>query len=291
MTPTTGRRVRRGRLAASVVITGALLLSLLGCLTRQPPRLEPTEPRTASTTPVTGKMTITVVYDNNEFDPRLRTDWGFSCLVRLDETTLLFDTGGDGGILLSNMSKLGLDPQNIDHVVLSHIHGDHTGGLASLLATGAEPVVWAPQSFPQALLERVRSSGTELRLVNGPTTIVEGVHSTGELGSGIIEHALVLSRTDGLVVITGCAHPGIVGMLDRVRELHESEILLVVGGLHLSGKSTEELEHVADQLYELGAQELAPCHCTGDEAMHLFAEVWGDKYIRNGVGKVIELEK
>jgi len=78
-------------------------------------------------------MKIIIVYDNRTLDPNLTSGWGFACLVGDD---LLFDTGGDGRTLLSNMAQMGIDPAGIRTVVLSHAHGDHTGGLGALLGTG-----------------------------------------------------------------------------------------------------------------------------------------------------------
>ena len=78
-------------------------------------------------------MKLTIVYDNNAFDPRLKTAWGFSALVEYDGHTLLFDTGGDAPTLLENMDILEIDPAQIEKVVISHDHGDHTGGLEGLL--------------------------------------------------------------------------------------------------------------------------------------------------------------
>ena len=233
-------------------------------------------------------MTITVVYDNVSYDSRLRTSWGFSCLVEFDETALLFDTGEDGGVLLSNMSALGLDPLGIDLLALSHIHGDHTGGLGSVLATGIRPVVYMPGSFPAGFKDQVRSM-TEVREVSDPMTIAEGVYSIGELGSDIIEQSLVLDTPEGLVIITGCAHPGIVDIVRRAKELHREEIYLVMGGFHLGEKSRAELEHIMAELQRLGVQRVAPSHCTGQQAIHMFAETWGQGFIHSGAGRVIEI--
>lgn len=283
-------RFCRRRLAVLPTI-GLLLATVVGCSTPSSTSTAQTPPEPV-VTPTAGKerghMTITVVYDNNSYDPRLRTSWGFSCLLELDQTTLLFDTGGDGQVLLSNMSTLGLDPLHIDHIVLSHIHGDHTGGLAAILATGARPVVHVPRSFPESFKGQVRSL-TQLREVSQPTMIVDGVYSTGELGSGIIEQSLVVQTSKGLVVITGCAHPGIVDIVTRAKELHEGEIYLVMGGFHLGGKSRSALIRIIDSLRELGVQKVAPCHCTGDQAISMFAEEWGSDFIANGVGRVTEI--
>jgi 7,8-dihydropterin-6-yl-methyl-4-(beta-D-ribofuranosyl)aminobenzene 5'-phosphate synthase len=80
-----------------------------------------------------GELLITVVYDNNPYIEGLTTSWGFACVIKEAEKTILFDTGGDSAVLLNNMQQLGMDPKEIDVVVLSHIHGDHVGGLNGFL--------------------------------------------------------------------------------------------------------------------------------------------------------------
>jgi 7,8-dihydropterin-6-yl-methyl-4-(beta-D-ribofuranosyl)aminobenzene 5'-phosphate synthase len=284
-----GSPIVRRRAACSAFAICLLTLFLLGCWSSSAEHTEGTRIPMDSPSPLiegTEGVTLTVVYDNHDYDPRLRSDWGFACLVELEQSTLLFDSGGNGDILLANMSALELDPLEIDHVFLSHIHGDHTGGLAALLATGVEPVVWVPRSFPVTFKERVRAY-TELREVSSATEALPGVHTTGELGSDIIEQSLVLETDRGLVVITGCAHPGIVSILNRVKELHSAELHMVVGGFHLGGKSRAELERIVAQMHVLGVQRVAPCHCTGDEAIRIFADEWDGGFVTTGVGTVI----
>jgi 7,8-dihydropterin-6-yl-methyl-4-(beta-D-ribofuranosyl)aminobenzene 5'-phosphate synthase len=283
-------QITRTRVSVMSGIGAVLLLGLTSCSCQAPHESSPTGLSTAVPAPTTGpdNITLTVVYDNNPYDPQLRSDWGFSFLIQRGDVVILFDTGNSGEILLSNMSQLGVDPVDIDHVVLSHVHGDHTGGLGALLSTGIQPVVWVPCSFPMAFKERVRSM-TELHEVSGPVTVADGVDSTGELGSGIIEQSLVLESDRGLVLVTGCAHPGIVEIAARVKELHPAELYLVVGGFHLAGKSHAEVQQIASQLKALGVQKLAPCHCTGAEATRVLAEEWGPDFVTCGVGRVIQV--
>lgn len=162
-------------------------------------------------------MSFTVVYDNNPYDERLRTAWGFACLVETGMKKVLLDTGGEGSILLGNMAILGFDPLGIEAVVLSHSHADHTGGLGALLDSGARPVVYVPASFPASFRNRIRAV-TELVEVTGPLEIVPGIHTTGQVGEGLVEQALVVETSRGLVAVTGCAHPGVVEMVRRARE-------------------------------------------------------------------------
>jgi 7,8-dihydropterin-6-yl-methyl-4-(beta-D-ribofuranosyl)aminobenzene 5'-phosphate synthase len=236
-----------------------------------------------------GPVKITVVYDNNAYDARLQTAWGFGCLVETNRGTILFDTGGDGATLLGNMATLGIDPTSIEVVVLSHIHGDHTGGLGAMLDTGAQPTVYVPQSFPARFKADVRSL-TALEEVTGPAEILPGVYTTGEVGSGIVEQALAVETSEGLVVITGCAHPGVVEMVRHARQVSETEVYLVLGGFHLGGASRRRIERIIADFHELGVQRVAPCHCTGDQAIKAFAGAFGADFFRSGMGWTMTID-
>jgi 7,8-dihydropterin-6-yl-methyl-4-(beta-D-ribofuranosyl)aminobenzene 5'-phosphate synthase len=218
-------------------------------------------------------------------DLALRTDWGFACLVETSGTIVLFDTGGKGEILLDNMAKLGFDSQEVDVVVLSHIHGDHTGGLMKLLETGVKPVVYVPASFPASFKDSVRAL-TDLVEVTDAMEILPGVYTTGEVRSSVVEQALVVETEKGLVVVTGCAHPGIVEMVRRAKEAVGDDVALVMGGFHLGGASEAQLDAIIADLRELGVQQVAPSHCTGDRAREVFAEAYGDDCTLSGVGHV-----
>lgn len=234
-------------------------------------------------------MTITIVYDNNPYDDRLRTAWGFSCMVRLAEKAVLFDTGGDGSTLLYNMAELGINPEEIDILVLSHIHGDHVGGLTSFLQHNSEVTVYAPVSFPQGLKDEIRLSGAKLREVDEAIELCEGAFTTGELDGGIKEQSLVLRTPRGLVVITGCAHPGITNIVRKAKEIGEDKVHLVLGGFHLGGASVTEIASIIEDFDELGVEKVASCHCSGDRAQSLFKEHFGLNYIECGVGKKIRI--
>jgi 7,8-dihydropterin-6-yl-methyl-4-(beta-D-ribofuranosyl)aminobenzene 5'-phosphate synthase len=232
-------------------------------------------------------VTITIAYDNNPYDDRLETAWGFSCVVQAAAGSILFDTGGDGSMLLRNMEKLGLDPSQVDLVVLSHIHGDHVGGLEAFLKQNSDVVVYVPASFPQSFKDGVRAYGARLEEVGGPRQLLPGVHTTGELDGGIKEQSLVIETEEGLVVITGCAHPGVVNAVREARQIAGGEVHLVLGGFHLGGASTARIESVVDSFVQLGVEKVAPCHCTGENAKSVFRERYGDNYIESGVGRRI----
>jgi 7,8-dihydropterin-6-yl-methyl-4-(beta-D-ribofuranosyl)aminobenzene 5'-phosphate synthase len=233
-------------------------------------------------------VTFTVVYDNNEFDPALKTSWGFACWVEARDASVLLDTGGDGPMLLENTAAMGLDPQALDAVVLSHIHSDHTGALEGLLDTGARPTVYAPASFPASFREEV-AARTDLIAVTGPSDIVPGFHTTGEVQGRIVEQALVVETGDGLAVITGCAHPGVVDTVRRAQETYGDRIALVMGGFHLKDSRRVEIERTIEELQALGVERVGPSHCSGDLARMMFADAFGAGYINIGVGRVVIL--
>jgi 7,8-dihydropterin-6-yl-methyl-4-(beta-D-ribofuranosyl)aminobenzene 5'-phosphate synthase len=232
--------------------------------------------------------TFTVVFNNVPYDTALMTAWGFGCLVETEVGTVLFDTGGDGGRLLRNMERLGLDPLSVDAVVLSHIHGDHTGGLMRLLDTGVQPTVYVLASFPAAFKDAVRAR-TELVEVTEALEILPGIHTTGELGVYIKEQALAVETAQGTVVLTGCSHPGVVEMVRGAQEVVEGEIVLVTGGFHLIEASRAQLTSIISDLHGLGVQQVAPSHCSGDLAMEMFADAFDTDFVA-GLGWILTLD-
>ena len=231
-------------------------------------------------------MTITVVYDNNPYKEGLETTWGFGCVITGAEKTILFDTGGDGSILLKNMEKLAIDPNGIDTVVLSHIHGDHTGGLQSFLEKNSDVTVYLPESFPKKFKDNVKSYGSKIVEVEQSLKICENVYSTGQLGKLIKEQSLVIRTEAGLLVITGCAHPGIVKIVNATKESLKDDILLVMGGFHLEWATKGKLEKIISAFRQLNVRYAGLCHCSGNKARSLFEKHFGKNYISIGAGKV-----
>ncbi len=237
----------------------------------------------------TSNVTLFVVYDNNEFDKKLKTSWGFACLIEVKGKKILFDTGGDSSILLSNIKALGILPEEIEIIVLSHIHGDHTGGLFGFLEVNPNVTIYLPNSFPQDFKDRIKHYGANYVNIEEGKEIFDGVYSTGELGTWIKEQSLIIKTEKGVVLITGCAHPGIVNIIRKAKELSNSNVYLVIGGFHLIGKSDEEIEGIIKNFKELGVKKVAPCHCTGEKAMNLFEKNYKNNFIKVGVGKIIKI--
>jgi len=212
-------------------------------------------------------MKLTIIYDNTAFREDLQADWGFSALVEVENTPkILFDTGTDGRILLSNIGKLGIDPAPIEEVFISHAHFDHTGGISEFLKVNQKAKFYVPPSFSGP-------KDREVITIERPTKIHENVFSTGELDG--IEQSMGIITDKGVVVIDGCSHPYMGHILDAARQF--GEIYAIVGGLH--GFSEFELF----QDFEL----ICPTHCTQHKAE--LKSLYPQKYIEGGAGRIIEI--
>ena len=230
-------------------------------------------------------ITIINVYDNVGFDPKFQTGFGFAAVVKLKDKTILFDTGGDSETLLANLEKAGVKQENINIIVLSHIHDDHTGGLLGFLEKNSNVKVYVPASFPSSFKNEIKKSNAELIEVTHSIKITNGIYSTGELGTWIKEQSLIINSDKGLILITGCSHPGIVNIIKTAKEeLINKNVYLVMGGFH--HPSIE----VVKEFKELGVEKVAPSHCTGDEITREFQKEYQKDFIKSGVGKIIVIK-
>jgi 7,8-dihydropterin-6-yl-methyl-4-(beta-D-ribofuranosyl)aminobenzene 5'-phosphate synthase len=235
-------------------------------------------------------ISLTIVYDNNAYKKGLSTAWGFSCLIKGTEKTILFDTGGNSMLLLANMNKLGIDPKEIDLVVISHIHGDHVGGLKGFLEHNKNVSVFFPASFSARFRNDLAKSGALARVIHDAAMICNSVYSTGELGMWIKEQALIIHTDKGIILITGCAHPGILKVVKTAKNLIGDDVLLAMGGFHLSGASRSVIEGIISKIKKSGVRYAGPCHCSGDLARQLFKIEYGNNYIDVGVGRIIQFK-
>ncbi len=234
---------------------------------------------------------ITVVYNNVPYQIGLTTDWGFSCIIEGLDKTILFDTGADGDLLLANMKRLGVKPETVDAVFLSHNHSDHTGGISRFLDLNPRVSVYLPKSFPSAFERSIKNRGARVVRIRAPKELLKRVHTTGEMGDSIKEQALILDTSKGLVIITGCAHPDVTRIVAAARKYLHKKVYLLMGGFHLLRKDKAAIRAIIRNLKSQGVEMVAPSHCTGNKAIALFRKAWGDKFIEGGLGAVIELYK
>lgn len=232
-------------------------------------------------------VTVTVVYDDHPGEAGFAARAGFACLVRGWSRTVLFDTGGDGPVLLQNLRRAGVDLAVIDAVVLSHRHGDHTGGLARLLRRRGGLEVYLPGD-PGPLAARVRALGGVPRVAADSRTLCPGIRTTGTLtGGGVNEQALCVRARTGWLLISGCAHPGVDRLVARARQVLEADVVAVMGGFHLGSQSRSRVTALIDRLQGQGVLRAAPCHCSGRVARKLFARRLGERCQLPVVGQTL----
>lgn len=129
--------------------------------------------------------------------------------------------------------------------------------------------------------------GLEPILVNEPSKICENLYSSGEFDFQIPEQALVLNTKQGLVVMTGCSHPGIVGMLKEIKSTFNKNVFMVFGGFHLLAKSEKEMDAIIADMKALGVVKCGATHCTGDKQIKMIKKAFGVNYFDLGVGNAI----
>ena len=116
-----------------------------------------------------------------------------------------------------------------------------------------------------------------------------GIYSTGEMDHGIKEQSLLINTSKGMILITGCAHPGIIEIIKKAKSIAKEDIYMVIGGWHLSSAGEREIKGIIEAFLRMGIQKVAPCHCTGDRAMAMFKREYGENFIKAGAGASLNL--
>jgi len=162
--------------------------------------------------------------------------------------------------------------------------------------------------------QELESLGANFTLTTKPVRITDKIMTTGEIpmitnfeeiepnrffvkeepgwqpDELLDDQALVINTEQGLVVISGCAHRGIINTLYHAQQLTSIKpIQMVLGGCHLTRASKERLRLTIAALRELGIQKLGVSHCTGLPATAIMAQEFGDKFFFNNAGTRIDL--
>ena len=245
----------------------------------------------AGPVPEAAEIRVTVLYDNYTAVEGVQGHWGFSCLVQGAEKTILFDTGTQAGILQANVRNLKVDLSRVQMIVISHLHGDHSGGLEWVLSQKRDIPVYLPAMANDEYMAKVRQWGGLPQRIREPRELCRKVYSTGEMPAdfdpAFTEQSLVLQTAKGLLVITGCAHPGILAIARRAPQVVPGLPRVVLGGFHLMRKNDIEIRAIIQELQAAGVERCGASHCTGDRAIELFRDSFAERFLPLGVGAVL----
>ncbi|MFA5514275.1 MAG: MBL fold metallo-hydrolase [Sphaerochaetaceae bacterium] len=258
---------------------------------------------------------VTTLVDNNILpNSNLVKEHGFSCLVEKGKTKILFDTGC-GKAVLNNAKALNVDLSDINHLVISHGHYDHSGGVRPLLETHSYEglKLWTGLGFENPKFsddkeglrfvgidfdqEYLSSKNVMWYTVGSTTAMIEhGIWVVtkfkrffpfeqpnerflirNKVGQLVVDEfcdeiALVVDSPKGLIMIVGCSHPGILNMIQSVRELFAKPIYGLIGGIHLYDVNDQRRKCVIDELLASSIKSLGTLHCTGKKAIEILKE-------------------
>ena len=263
------------------------------------------------------RICVTVLVENTAVGPGIVAEHGLSYWIRQGERAVLFDTG-QGNVLAGNAWKLGVRLEDAEAVVLSHGHYDHTGGLTDALRGDRPVELFLHPAalerkfactrngvarevgMPVASLRAVDKRSVHKRLVEAPTPVTDRLTATGpvprrtefeDTGGPFFldekcitadplldDQSLFFDTPEGIVILLGCAHSGVVNTLRYVRDLTGGRpIRAILGGMHLIQASPERLAMTLEEFRRLDVRLMAPCHCTGPTAVAAFWNEFPDR--------------
>lgn len=241
------------------------------------------------------ELIIKLLYDN--FSPKagegLIPGWGFSAYLRRGNERILFDSGADVKILANNLDQLAIEPAKVNRIILSHRHCDHIGGLSAVLSELSPCPVHVPEGFTKASRSKLRSYGCNDVVQEKLTELNRGLITTGSVKaeyrkSTLYEQSLIVHSPRGPVLVTGCAHPGILTIAREATEYLGEQLYMTIGGFHLAGRERQHIERIINELTDLTTR-VCPTHCTGEEAIQMFREEYEEDLLRGGVGTAIRI--
>ena len=267
-----------------------------------------------------------VLRDNVAARDGLAAGHGFAMLVRAGDASVLFDTG-DSAQTWVNAEALGIDLLDTRRVALSHGHYDHTGGLPALLRhVGAVEVTAHPAVFERRLAgreggrpreiglpaarEQLETEGARFRLSVESVGLAPGLLTTGEVPrmselaprsphllverDGRVREddfrddlSLIVRLDGGDLLLTGCAHRGLVDIVARAEELTGRCPVAIAGGTHLAAESEERIARVGEELYERGVRQVVPMHCSEERGASLLGKHFAGETLGAGTGSRI----
>jgi 7,8-dihydropterin-6-yl-methyl-4-(beta-D-ribofuranosyl)aminobenzene 5'-phosphate synthase len=280
-----------------------------------------------------GNMKITVLVENTAKGRNVYGEHGLAYLIEAGGKKILFDAG-QTDLVVKNALAMGIDLSNLDSIILSHGHYDHTGGLSAVLDQLAgeveiylHPAAIGPKykltpdresvdiGMSDKAIESIKTARhiSSCNWVERPTTVAEVLTVTGQVprntdfedtgGAFYIDadckekdimaddQSLFFDSSEGVVVVLGCCHSGIVNTLDYIAELAGSDkIYAVIGGMHLLRAKEARLEKTMKAFKKYDVQMIGPAHCTGMKAVARFWNAFPGKCVECRVGSKFEFE-
>ncbi|MCX8085219.1 MAG: MBL fold metallo-hydrolase [Calditerrivibrio sp.] len=265
-------------------------------------------------------MKISFLVDNYLDKAGFYAEHGFACVLEVFDKVILFDTG-QTDIIIKNANKLNLDFKEIDFIVLSHGHYDHTGGLKYLnidkkicchekisvdhlkLDNVSYVYIGIDKDFYKSNLSRFvfNTEKTQLsnniflsgdifrfQLFNSDTNLFTYSHSSFVKDTFPDEQYLIIQEPDGYNIITGCSHAGIINIIkDFLSKFGNQKIKSLIGGFHLFKSNQEELIMVTDFIKSIDIKYIITGHCTGLDAIFHFKNELKDRVIPIKTGNTL----
>jgi len=229
-------------------------------------------------------MKFSIVFDNYVANEKLKSLWGFSLVIN---DYFLFDTGSNGRVLERNLIKMGFDINDFKYLFISHPHWDHIGGIDSIVDINRKMSLILPSSLSKLYIRDLKKFSRETLVIENSQKLFGKFYTTGVM-EPVGEQSLVIDKEEFGIVITGCAHPGIVNIVKKAINMLNKPVLYAIGGFHLMRSNEEEIFSTINELKNLGVEYVTPTHCSGDKTIEIFKEIYKDNYIPGGVGRIIE---
>lgn len=267
-------------------------------------------------------MKITTLIENLVYQQGLVAEHGLSIYIETDKRKILFDTG-QSGLFLQNAQKLGVEIEDIDFLVLSHGHYDHTGGLYPFLEANHKATVYAKREIftpkyhghkrfigvvqdEKLLKDRFVPIDTITKLDDGvfimPEIVIHNpadIHFHG-MFKKVDDHFipdefndelfLAIKQDDQIHVVTACSHRGVTNICTTATEYFGLPVGLILGGFHTKNSSADQVDMIVDYFGQLKPKSIGTCHCTGvDKYAEIHNDI-GSNVFYNFTGNTITLK-